>query len=71
MSSRGKLMQFSNCTILRDSQIIREDLWVRDTKIINPEPVFYDEKLVADLKIDCGNKLIVPGFIDLQINGTA
>ncbi|KAG8200805.1 hypothetical protein JTE90_006386 [Oedothorax gibbosus] len=69
MSSSGKLIQFCNCTILRDSQIIQEDLWVRDAKIINPEPVFYDEKLEADVKIDCKNKLIAPGFIDLQING--
>ncbi|GIX68883.1 n-acetylglucosamine-6-phosphate deacetylase [Caerostris extrusa] len=69
MSSRGKLIQFTNCKILRDSKIIREDLWVRNSKIINPEPVFYDEKITSDLKVDCGNALIVPGFIDLQING--
>ncbi|GFS46608.1 n-acetylglucosamine-6-phosphate deacetylase [Trichonephila inaurata madagascariensis] len=69
MSPPGKLIQFHNCTILRDGHIMREDLWVRDSKIVNPEPVFYDEKVIADLKIDCGNALIVPGFIDLQING--
>ncbi|KAF8763719.1 N-acetylglucosamine-6-phosphate deacetylase like protein [Argiope bruennichi] len=69
MSPPGKLIQFYNCSILRDSKIMREDLWVRNSKIINPEPVFYDEKVMADIKIDCGNNLIVPGFIDLQING--
>ncbi|CAL1269261.1 unnamed protein product [Larinioides sclopetarius] len=69
MASSGKLFQFYNCSILRDSKIVREDLWVRNSKIINPEPIFYDEKVMADVKIDCGNTLIVPGFIDLQLNG--
>ncbi|XP_042900779.1 N-acetylglucosamine-6-phosphate deacetylase [Parasteatoda tepidariorum] len=65
----GKLFQFHNCRILRNSSIIKEDLWIRDGMIINPEPVFYDEKIVADIKVDCKDSLIVPGFIDLQING--
>ena len=65
----GKLTQFTNCYILRNHQIIRDDLWVRNGKIVNPEPIFYCEKKLPDLKIDCQNKLIAPGYIDLQING--
>lgn len=68
-SQNGKLYQFINCNIIRDHKIIREDLWVRDGKIINPEMVFYDEKVLPADKIDCGNKLIAPGLIELQING--
>ncbi|KAK1785671.1 hypothetical protein P4O66_019015 [Electrophorus voltai] len=46
-----------------------EDLWVREGKILNPEKLFFDEQGFADHKVDCGNKIIAPGFIDVQING--
>ncbi|MCI4395226.1 hypothetical protein PGIGA_G00178000 [Pangasianodon gigas] len=55
--------------ILGDHRLQREDLWVRDGKILNPEKLFFDEQGFADHKIDCGNKIIAPGFIDVQING--
>nr|XP_012223871.1 PREDICTED: putative N-acetylglucosamine-6-phosphate deacetylase isoform X1 [Linepithema humile] len=66
---KGALKQFCNCKILRDGRIRTEDLWVRDGKIVNPEKIFYDEKVKPDVMIDCGTALISPGFIDLQING--
>ena len=65
----GTLVQFTNCRILYQNQILREDFWVRDGRIMNPEKIFYSEKIVSDVKIDCGNLLIVPGYIDVQING--
>lgn len=63
------LKQFTNCRILKAGQITKEDLWVRAGKIINPEKIFFDEKLQAAKRIDCKNAIISPGFIDLQING--
>lgn len=69
MLQTGKLYQFHNCKILRNSRIYYDDLWVRNARIVNPEKIFYDEKMIADEKIDCGGSLISPGFIDLQING--
>lgn len=36
---------------------------------MNPESIFYDEKIKPDVKIDCGGALISPGYIDVQING--
>lgn len=66
---RGTILQFTNCKILRDHVIQKEDLWVRDGKIIDPEKVFFDEKVISAKKFDCLGTLIVPGFIDLQING--
>ncbi|XP_062872922.1 N-acetylglucosamine-6-phosphate deacetylase [Trichomycterus rosablanca] len=63
------ITQFVNCRILREHRLQREDLWVRDGKILNPEKLFFDEQGFADHKVDCGNKIIAPGFIDLQING--
>ncbi|KFP97371.1 Putative N-acetylglucosamine-6-phosphate deacetylase, partial [Haliaeetus albicilla] len=47
----------------------REDLWVRDGKILNPEKLFFDEKGSADIQLDCKDSIITPGFIDVQING--
>ena len=64
-----ELVQFVNCKILRDHEIITEDLWVRSGKIVNPEKVFFDEKVEASKKIDCQGCIIAPGFIELQING--
>jgi N-acetylglucosamine-6-phosphate deacetylase len=69
MKSDKKLLQFRNCLIMRDHAIITEDFWVRDGKIVDPERVFFDEKISADIQIDCKGALIAPGFIDLQING--
>ncbi|EZA59057.1 N-acetylglucosamine-6-phosphate deacetylase isoform X2 [Ooceraea biroi] len=66
---RRILKQFRNCKILRDGTMQEEDLWVRDGKIVNPEKIFYDEKVDSDIKIDCAGALISPGYIDLQING--
>ncbi|CAL1689559.1 unnamed protein product [Lasius platythorax] len=66
---KGIVKQFCNCRILRDSRIQTEDLWVRDGRIVNPERIFYDEKIKPDVKIDCGGALISPGYIDVQING--
>uniref|UniRef100_A0A2C9K4S2 N-acetylglucosamine-6-phosphate deacetylase n=2 Tax=Biomphalaria glabrata TaxID=6526 RepID=A0A2C9K4S2_BIOGL len=65
----GYLYQYTNCRILRNGKIIREDLWVRNGVIMNPEILFYVEKVSADQKIDCQNLIIAPGFIDVQING--
>ncbi|XP_023725397.1 N-acetylglucosamine-6-phosphate deacetylase isoform X2 [Cryptotermes secundus] len=65
----NKLLQFRKCQILRDHAVITEDLWVRNGKIVDPEKVFFDEKITADVQIDCKGALVAPGFIDLQING--
>uniref|UniRef100_A0A182N4M5 Exosome complex component RRP45 n=1 Tax=Anopheles dirus TaxID=7168 RepID=A0A182N4M5_9DIPT len=64
-----KLTQFRNCRVLRNHQLVQDDVWVRGGKVIDPEKVFFDEKLQADVQVDCGGCIIAPGFIDLQING--
>ena len=68
-STKGQLKQFCNCRILRSGKIQVEDLWVRDGKIINPEKIFFDEKVEPNVVINCNGALISPGFIDVQING--
>ena len=35
--------------------------------ILDPEKIYFDEKVVADQVLDCGNAIIAPGFIDIQV----
>lgn len=49
--------------------VCREDLWVRGGRILDPERLFFEERLVADEQRDCGGCILAPGFIDVQING--
>src|SRR6218665_645796 len=65
----GQLLKFRNCRLLRGHQIVIDDLWVRNGKILNPERLFYDERTLADVTIDCNGLILAPGFIDVQING--
>ena len=56
-----KVTKFTNCYILRDHRIQKEDLYVQSGKILNPEPFFYDEKKSPDSVVDCKGSLIAPG----------
>ncbi|XP_034750925.1 N-acetylglucosamine-6-phosphate deacetylase [Etheostoma cragini] len=67
--SEAAITQFINCRILRDHRLQRDDLWVREGKILDPEKLFFDEKGYADKRVDCEGSIIAPGFIDVQING--
>ncbi|XP_061906378.1 N-acetylglucosamine-6-phosphate deacetylase [Entelurus aequoreus] len=67
--SEAPITQFVNCRILRDHRLLREDLWVREGKILDPEKLFFDEKAYADKRVDCEGTILAPGFIDVQMNG--
>lgn len=67
--SDAPITQFVNCRILRDHKLQREDLWVREGRILDPEKLFFDEKGFADEQVNCEGSIIAPGFIDVQING--
>lgn len=67
--SDAPITQFINCRILRDHQLQREDLWVREGKILDPEKLFFDEQGYADHSVDCHGCIVAPGFIDVQMNG--
>ncbi|XP_028310283.1 N-acetylglucosamine-6-phosphate deacetylase [Gouania willdenowi] len=67
--SDAPITRFINGTILREHTLQREDLWVRDGSILNPEKLFYDEQGFADELVNCEGTIIAPGFIDTQING--
>lgn len=67
--SDASITQFVNCRILRNHQLQKEDLWVREGRILDPEKLFFDEKGFADERVDCEGNIVAPGFIDVQING--
>ncbi|XP_053220696.1 N-acetylglucosamine-6-phosphate deacetylase [Podarcis raffonei] len=68
-TSDAPVFQFTNCWILKNHELQRDDLWVREGKILNPEKLFFDEKKPADIQLDCKGSILAPGFIDVQING--
>ena len=63
------IIQLTNCRLVRGKELVREDLLVRDGKILDPMRVFFVEKRTADLEIDCDDLIVAPGFIDTQLNG--
>uniref|UniRef100_A0A8C0LQ61 Amidohydrolase domain containing 2 n=1 Tax=Canis lupus dingo TaxID=286419 RepID=A0A8C0LQ61_CANLU len=67
--ARAPVLQFTNCRILRGQALLREDLWVREGRVLDPEKLFFEERRVADERRDCGGCILAPGFIDVQING--
>jgi hypothetical protein len=65
----GPVTQLINCRLLRDGELVRDDLYVQDGVIIDPRPRFYQHKRGADHRVDLGGLLVAPGYIDVQING--
>lgn len=63
------IIRFTNVRLVKDGRISAQDLWIQNGKILNPEPVFYDQRKLADVNIDCSQMIIAPGYIELQING--
>lgn len=68
-SLASAIIQFTDCLILRNHQIVKADLVVQNGKILDPQKLFFNSKRKADIVISCNDAIIAPGFIDLQING--
>ena len=66
---RLPIIKFYNCLLLRNHDLVRDDLWIRGSKILDPENHFFNHKHLPDREIDCKGAIISPGFIDVQING--
>ncbi|XP_051844079.1 N-acetylglucosamine-6-phosphate deacetylase [Antechinus flavipes] len=69
VGAETRIVQFTNCRILRGHTLLREDLWIRGGRILDPEKLFFEEKRSADEQRDCEGHILAPGFIDVQING--
>ncbi len=69
LADENLLIKLSNCRILRNGCLVKDNLLIRNGKILDPEEIFYVEKCLPNLEIDCQDLIIAPGFIDIQING--
>lgn len=58
----AQTIRFRDGHILRNHQLVKEDLWVQDGKIVQ-------EISSSDHEIDVTGKILAPGFIDIQLNG--
>ena len=65
----ASIIRFHNVRLVKNGKLLNQDLWIQDGKILNPEPVFFERRVLADINIDCGGLIISPGYIELQING--
>ncbi|KAG0354880.1 hypothetical protein BGZ54_001438 [Gamsiella multidivaricata] len=65
-----KVTKITNCRILRDHKIVEKDaIWIQNGKIIDPHKFFWYQKRLPDIVLDAEGLLVVPGFIEAQING--
>ncbi|KAI8344942.1 hypothetical protein BD560DRAFT_411728 [Blakeslea trispora] len=66
----GKIYKIINARLLLNHKIVEDAyLWYQDGKIIYPQDLFFSARRDADEIIDAKGLLVVPGFIDTQING--
>jgi hypothetical protein len=66
----AKVIKITNCRVLKDRKIVEKDaIWIQDGKIIDPHKFFWYQKRLPDVVLDAEGLLVVPGFIEAQING--
>lgn len=69
--STDQLVQLKNLRVVKRgrAELVREDLMIRNGRVCDPEKVFFDEKRLPDLILDCHGLVASPGLIDVQLNG--
>lgn len=69
-TSNSKITKIVNARLLLDHGIVQDSyLWFQHGKIIHPQNLFFDQHRDADEVIDAEGALVVPGYLDIQING--
>jgi N-acetylglucosamine-6-phosphate deacetylase len=63
------VIRYKNCYVLREGHLILDDIWVRKGRVIDPMELFFKERKMADITIECNRYIASPGFIDIQLNG--
>ncbi|KRY93238.1 putative N-acetylglucosamine-6-phosphate deacetylase [Trichinella pseudospiralis] len=63
------LVCYKNCRLLRNGNLLNDDLWIQNGLVVDPQRHFYNDKTEANYVFDCENLILAPGFIDIQING--
>ncbi|OZJ03767.1 hypothetical protein BZG36_03074 [Bifiguratus adelaidae] len=66
----GKITKIINGRLLQNHAIVEGTyLWFQDGKFIHPQSTFFDAQREPDEIIDAKGLLVVPGYVDIQING--
>ncbi len=68
-SADNRIIRYKNCKVLRGGVLEESDVWVRNGRVIDPMMVFFKERVLANVTINCNGLIASPGFIDLQVNG--
>ena len=68
--SGGRIIQLTNCRVLREDALAKQDLWIQDGRFIDAQKHFYAHRRSADVKINCDGLIVAPGFIDLDVGGS-
>jgi N-acetylglucosamine-6-phosphate deacetylase len=69
-STEGKVIKIVNARLLLDHEIVENTyLWFRDGKIVDPQELFFNDHREPDEVIDANGAIVVPGYLDVQING--
>ncbi|EMC92712.1 carbohydrate esterase family 9 protein [Baudoinia panamericana UAMH 10762] len=57
--------------LVKGDRLVEEDLWISSVtgRILRSQEVFYEHFVIPDETIDLKNKILCPGFIDVQFNG--
>lgn len=71
ITESDKIYKIINARLLLEHKIVENSyLWFQNGKIIHPQNLFFSARRDADEIIDAKGLLVVPGFIDTQINGS-
>ena len=67
-----RIIKFTNCRLVRNTNIVEEDLWIDATsgKVLRSQEAFYEHHASPDRTIDLQGRIVAPGFIDVQLNGS-
>lgn len=70
-TSAPRVVKFTNGYLLKNGQLVAGDLWISSEtgRIISPQAAFYSHQ-TADKTVDLQGRILAPGFIDVQINGS-
>jgi N-acetylglucosamine-6-phosphate deacetylase len=71
VDAQPRITKFTNCRILKNGQLIEQDLWIDSFsgKILRDQEAFYELHLSPDQVINLNGRILAPGFIDVQLNG--
>ena len=70
--TRDDLVQLYNVQLGTDTTLTDGELWMQGGTIVDPQRRFWARAgAAADRRVDCGGRILAPGFIDTQLYAAA